>query len=147
MRLFMRRIKLTVAYDGCNYSGWQIQPNASTIEQVLDNAINKVTGEKVHVIGASRTDAGVHGLGNVAVFDTVSGIPGDRWAYAINTHLPEDVSVVESREVSPEFHPRHCNTVKTYEYRILNTRFPIPQFRNYSWHAIGIVVGSYKMVR
>ena len=64
----MRRIKLTVAYDGCNYSGWQIQPNASTIEQVLDNAINKVTGEKVHVIGASRTDAGVHGLGNVAVF-------------------------------------------------------------------------------
>ena len=59
----MRRIKLTVAYDGCNYSGWQIQPNASTIEQVLDNAINKVTGEKVHVIGASRTDAGVHGLG------------------------------------------------------------------------------------
>ena len=120
----MRRIKLTVAYDGC----------ASTIEQVLDNAINKVTGEKVHVIGASRTDAGVHGLGNVAVFDTVSGIPGDRWAYAINTHLPEDVSVVESREVSPEFHPRHCNTVKTYEYRILNTRFPIPQFRNYSWH-------------
>lgn len=130
----MRRIKLTVAYDGCNYSGWQIQPNASTIEQVLDNAINKVTGEKVHVIGASRTDAGVHGLGNVAVFDTASGIPGDRWAYAINTHLPEDVSVVESREVSPEFHPRHCNTVKTYEYRILNTRFPIPQFRNYSWH-------------
>lgn len=130
----MRRIKLTVAYDGCNYSGWQIQPNASTIEQVLDNAINKVTGEKVHVIGASRTDAGVHGLGNVAVFDTASGIPGDRWAYAINTYLPEDVSVVESREVSPEFHPRHCNTVKTYEYRILNTRFPIPQFRNYSWH-------------
>ena len=130
----MRRIKLTVAYDGCNYSGWQIQPNASTIEQVLDNAINKVTGEKVHVIGASRTDAGVHGLGNVAVFDTASGIPGDRWAYAINTHLPEDVSVVGSREVSPEFHPRHCNTVKTYEYRILNTRFPIPQFRNYSWH-------------
>ena len=130
----MRRIKLTVAYDGCNYSGWQIQPNASTIEQVLDNAINKVTGEKVHVIGASRTDAGVHGLGNVAVFDTVSGIPGDRWAYAITPHLPEDVSVVESREVSPEFHPRHCNTVKTYEYRILNTRFPIPQFRNYSWH-------------
>lgn len=56
-----------------------------------------MTGEKVHVIGASRTDAGVHGLGNVAVFDTASGIPGDRWAYAINTHLPEDVSVVESR--------------------------------------------------
>ena len=134
MAMEARCIKLTVAYDGCNYSGWQIQPNASTIEQVLDNAINKVTGEKVHVIGASRTDAGVHGLGNVAVFDTASGIPGDRWAYAINTHLPEDVSVVESREVSPEFHPRHCNTVKTYEYRILNTRFPIPQFRNYSWH-------------
>ena len=70
----MRRIKLTVAYDGCNYSGWQIQPNTLTIEQVLDNAINKVTGEKVHVIGASRTDAGVHSFGQVANFNYISSL-------------------------------------------------------------------------
>lgn len=130
----MRRIKLTVAYDGTQYSGWQIQPNAPTIEAVLDGAITRLTGEPVHVTGASRTDAGVHALGNVAVFDTGATIPGARWAYALNRYLPEDVSIVESREVRADFHPRHCDTVKTYEYQIFNTPFPIPQFRNYAWH-------------
>lgn len=130
----MRRIKLTVAYDGTQYSGWQIQPNAPTVEAVLDAAIMKLTGEPVHVTGASRTDAGVHAFGNVAVFDTAATIPGARWAYALNRYLPEDVSIVESREVRLGFHPRHCDTVKTYEYQILNTPFPVPQFRNYAWH-------------
>jgi tRNA pseudouridine38-40 synthase len=130
----MKRIKLTVAYDGTNYSGWQIQPNAVTVEQVLDKAIQSITGEKIHVIGASRTDAGVHAFGNVAVFDTESSIPGDRWAYALNGCLPEDVVVQESRQVKGDFHPRHCNTIKTYEYRILNTTFALPQMRNYTWH-------------
>lgn len=130
----MRRIKLTVAYDGTRYSGWQIQPNAPTVEAVLDAAIMKLTGEMVHVTGASRTDAGVHALGNVAVFDTAATIPGARWAYALNRYLPEDVSIVESREVRADFHPRHCDTVKTYEYQIINTPFPVPQFRNYAWH-------------
>lgn len=131
----MKRIKLTVAYDGTNYSGWQIQPNAPTIENVLDEAIFKTTGERIHVTGASRTDAGVHALGNVAVFDTESTIPGDKWAFAINRHLPEDVSVIASREVKPDFHPRHCNTVKTYEYTMLCGTHPLPQLRNSSWHA------------
>lgn len=130
----MRRIKLTVAYDGTAYSGWQIQQNAPTVEAVLDAAIFRLTGEQTHVIGASRTDAGVHALGNVAVFDTNAAIPGERWAYAISRYLPPDVSVVESREVAFDFHPRHCNTVKTYEYQILCSRFPIPQMRNYVWH-------------
>lgn len=130
----MKRIKLTVAYDGTNYSGWQIQPNAKTIEQVIDDAIKCVTGEDVHVMGASRTDAGVHAMGNVAVFDTASTIPGDRWSYAINRHLPEDVSVLESREVKAEFHPRHCNTRKVYEYRFITADFAIPQLRNQAWH-------------
>lgn len=80
----MKRIKLTVAYDGTHYSGWQIQPNAPTIEKELDMAIYALTGEKLHVTGASRTDAGVHGLGNVAVFDTESTIPGSRFCYALN---------------------------------------------------------------
>lgn len=130
----MKRIKLTVAYDGGKYSGWQIQPNAPTVEAVLDSAIEDVTGEKIHVTGASRTDAGVHALGNIAVFDTKSSIPGDRWAYALNRYLPNDVSVVDSCEVRPDFHPRHCDTVKTYEYTILNSEFPIPQLRNAAWH-------------
>ena len=73
----MKRIKLTVAYDGTNYHGWQIQPNADTIEGELNKAISELTGEQIEVIGASRTDAGVHALGNVAVFDTESRIPGE----------------------------------------------------------------------
>lgn len=130
----MKRVKLTVAYDGTGYSGWQIQPNAPTIEKVLDQAIMQVSGEELHVTGASRTDAGVHAMGNVAVFNTESTIPGNRWAYALNAKLPEDVVIRESHEVSEHFHPRHCNTRKTYEYKILNTEFAIPQMRNYSWH-------------
>ena len=130
----MKNIKLVVAYDGTNYSGWQIQPNAVTIEQLLDKAINSLTGENVHVTGASRTDAGVHAMGNVAVFKTNSTIPGRRWAYAINRFLPDDIVVQASWEVEKNFHPRHCNTVKTYEYKILNTPFPFPKERNYSWH-------------
>ena len=130
----MKRIKLKVAYDGTAYSGWQIQPNAITIEEVLDKAIFDLTGETIHVTGASRTDAGVHAMGNVAVFDTNSTIPGERFAYALGRFLPEDVVIQESREVKPDFHPRHCNTVKTYEYKILNTTFAIPQQRNYTWH-------------
>ena len=76
----MRRIKLTVAYDGTNYCGWQVQPNGITIEEVPNRAISKLTEEKISVIGASRTDSGVHALGNVAVFDTESRIPAERTA-------------------------------------------------------------------
>jgi tRNA pseudouridine38-40 synthase len=130
----VRRIKLTVAYDGTGYCGWQIQPNGKTIEGVLDEAIERLTGEKVHVIGASRTDAGVSALGNVAVFDTDSTIPGERFAYALNTIMPEDVSIVGSCEVATDFHPRHCDTRKTYEYRIVSSKFPIPQLRGSTWN-------------
>lgn len=133
----MRRIKLVVAYDGTQYCGWQIQPEAPTVEMYLDKAIYELTGENVHVTGASRTDAGVHALGNVAVFDTESKIPGDRFTYALNRFLPESIVVQESREVSPDFHPRHCNTQKTYEYRVLNTMVPVPQRRGFTWHVAG----------
>lgn len=130
----MKRIKLTVAYDGTNYCGWQIQPNGMTIESVLDKAIEQLTGEKIHVIGASRTDAGVSAYGNVAVFDTGSTIPSDKFAYALNRYMPDDVSIVDSCEVEPSFHPRHCDTRKTYEYKILCSKFPVPQLRNSMWH-------------
>lgn len=130
----MKRIKLTVAYDGTNYSGWQIQPNAPTIEAVLDEAVYKLTGESIHVTGASRTDAGVSAYGNVAVFDTESPIPADKFAYALNRYMPEDVSILQSEEVESDFHPRHCDSRKTYEYRILSSQFPIPQYRHSMWN-------------
>lgn len=135
----MRRIKLIVAYDGTEYSGWQIQPEAPTIEMYLDKAIHELTGENVHVTGASRTDAGVHAYGNVAVFDTDSTIPGDRFTFALNRFLPDSIVIQDSWEVAVDFHPRHCNTRKTYEYRILNTAVPLPQKRNFTWHVAGSI--------
>ena len=129
----MKRIKLTVAYDGTNYHGWQVQPNADTIEGELNKAISELTREQIEVIGASRTDAGVHALGNVAVFDTESRIPGEKFSYALNQRLPEDIRIQLSEEVEPDFHPRYCDSEKTYEYRILNRKFPVPTERLYSY--------------
>ncbi len=125
----MKRIKLTVAYDGTNYCGWQIQPNGITIEEILNKTISKVTGQPTAIIGASRTDSGVHALGNVAVFDTESTIPGDRMCHALNQKLPDDIVIMKSEEVGLDFHPRFCETEKTYEYHIINSRMPIPTQR------------------
>lgn len=125
----MKRFKLTVAYDGTNYCGWQIQPNGITIEEVLNQKLSRLTGEEIRVIGASRTDSGVHALGNVAVFDSGTTIPGDRIAAALNRILPDDIVIVKSEETAPDFHPRYCNCSKTYEYHIINTRTPIPTRR------------------
>ena len=128
----MRRIKLTVAYDGTNYCGWQVQPNGITIEEVLNKAICTLTGEEIAVIGASRTDSGVHAMGNIAVFDTGSRIPAERFSYALNQRLPEDIVVTKSEEVSLDWHPRYQNSLKTYEYHILNTKTPVPTKRLYN---------------
>lgn len=128
----MKRVKLTVAYDGTRYCGWQIQPNGNTIESELNRHLSELLGEKIHVIGASRTDAGVHAQGNVAVFDTSARMPAEKISYALNTRLPEDIRIQDSREVAADFHPRFCKTVKTYEYRICNRRFPDPCSRLYS---------------
>ncbi len=130
-----KRVLLVVSYDGTNYSGWALQKSThNTIEEMLNRAIHGLTGEEVQVIGASRTDAGVHAYGNIAVFDTFSTIPGDRFSFALNHILPEDIRVVESREVDCDFHPRHCECEKTYEYRVLNTRTEIPVKRLYTYH-------------
>ena len=128
----MKRVKLIVAYDGTAYCGWQVQPNGSTIEGELNAALTILTGENIQVIGASRTDAGVHGLCNVAVFDTESPIPGEKFSYALNQRLPEDIRVRDSEEVAPDFHPRHQASRKTYAYRILNAEFPDPTKRLYT---------------
>ena len=125
----MKRIKLTIAYDGTNYCGWQIQPNGITIEEVINKTLQKLTGEPILVIGASRTDSGVHAMGNVAVFDTETSIPPERIAMALNQRLPEDIVIVKSEEVALDFHPRYCDCSKTYEYHIINTRIPVPTKR------------------
>ena len=128
----MKRVGLVVAYDGTNYRGWQIQPNGSTIQGVLNDALTDLLGEKIEIMGAGRTDAGVHALGNVAVFDTNTRIPGEKISYALNSRLPEDIRVVESRQVSENFHPRHVECRKTYEYKIWNDKFENPLVRYYS---------------
>lgn len=132
-----RRILLRVAYDGTNYHGWQLQPNAATIEGELNRALCVLTGEEIVVTGASRTDAGVHALGNVAVFDTTSRIPAEKFSYALNQRLPEDIVIQSSRQVADDFHPRHCDCRKTYEYDILNRTFPLPAYRNTAYFLYG----------
>ena len=128
----MKRVKLTVAYDGTNYCGWQVQPNGITVQEVLNQCLSEFTGENIETIGASRTDAGVHALGNVAVFDTEMRMPGDKFSFALNQRLSEDIRIQKSEEVDADFHPRYVKSQKTYEYRILNCRFPIPTERFYS---------------
>lgn len=129
----MKRIKLIVAYEGTNYNGWQIQPSGITVEGVLNRALTELTKEPVAVIGASRTDSGVHALGNVAVFDTNTKIPPEKISYALNQRLPEDIVAQHSCEVPHDFHPRKCESCKTYEYRILNRTFPLPLHRRDSY--------------
>lgn len=126
----MKRIKLIVAYDGTNYNGWQVQPTGVTIEGVLNETLTQLTKEAVTVIGASRTDSGVHALGNIAVFDTNTKIPPEKISYALNQWLPEDIVVQDSCEVPMDFHPRRCESRKTYEYKILNRTFPLPLNRH-----------------
>lgn len=134
----MRRIMLVVAYDGTEYCGWQIQPNGITVEAVLNRELTRLLGEEIRVIGASRTDAGVHALGNVCVFDTDTRIPPEKISYALNQSLPEDIVVQQSKEVAADFHPRKCNSRKTYEYRILNRTMRDPNCRRntyfYHWN-------------
>ena len=129
----MKRVRLTVAYDGTNYHGWQVQDNGITIEAELNRCLSELFGEKIEVIGASRTDSGVHALGNIAVFDTESRMPAEKISYALNQRLPEDIRIQKSEEVAPDWHPRHCESRKTYEYRIYRAEFPMPVKRLYTY--------------
>lgn len=123
---------MTVAYDGTGYHGWQIQDNGNTIEAELNRALSELFGERIQVIGASRTDAGVHAMGNVAVFDTESPMAASKISYALNQRLPEDIRVQKSEEVPRDWHPRRCESRKTYEYRIYRGEFSMPVKRLYS---------------
>lgn len=132
----VKRVKIIVAYDGTRYCGWQVQPNGITIEEVLNKKLSELLGEVITVTGASRTDSGVHSLGNVAVFDTKTRMPADKISFALNQRLPEDIVIQGSCEVAPDWHPRYQNSQKTYEYRILNRTFRMPTRRldTYFYH-------------
>ena len=127
------RVKLPVAYDGTDYCGWQVQPNGVTIQEKLNEALSDLFHTDISTIGASRTDSGVHALGNVAVFDVDSRMPAEKIAYALNERLPHDIVIQKSEEVSPDFHPRFAKTRKVYEYRILNRTFPNPLLSRYTY--------------
>lgn len=128
----MRRIRLTVAYDGTNFRGSQVQPGQRTVESELNHALSVLTGEQTSVILASRTDSGVHAEGNVAVFDTEMRMHADRFAFALNDRLPDDLRIRKADEVPAGWHPRKQNCVKTYAYRIYNAKLPDPLVRLYS---------------
>ena len=130
----MRRILLTIAYEGTAYAGFQRQENALAIEEVLEDALRALTGEEILLIGGSRTDAGVHAKGNVGVFDTASPIPPEKFCFAVNKRLPEDIRIIRSEEVPPDFHPHRIPSVKTYEYRLLISSVPDPLRRSFVWH-------------
>lgn len=128
-----KRIMLTIAYDGTDYVGWQMQPNGIAVEQVINKALSELLKEDIIIAGASRTDSGVHADGNVAVFDTETRIPADKICFALNQRLPKDIVCTSSCEVKPEFHPRHADCTKTYEYTIYNAIHPDPIKRRYSY--------------
>ena len=122
-----------MAYDGTDFVGWQIQNEGRPVEGELNKAINALTGETVEVIGASRTDAGVHGLCNLAVFDTDMNIEPSNISRALNSILPSDIVVRRSLEVDADFHPRKRKTSKTYRYKIDNESYPDPLKTRYAW--------------
>ena len=130
----MRNVKLTIEYDGTNYCGWQKQNNEKTIQEEIEKAIYKAVGEVVEVIGSSRTDAGVHARGMVANFKTNATIPFDRFKYAINDKLPDDIAIIEPEEVSEDFHARYDSKGKTYCYSIINRQQKPAIGRNYVYH-------------
>ncbi|MBQ6645399.1 MAG: tRNA pseudouridine(38-40) synthase TruA [Clostridia bacterium] len=132
----MRRIRLILEYDGAAYVGWQRQQNALSVQQVVEEKLSRLTGETVTVTGASRTDAGVHALGQNAHFDTESRIPADKFSFALNTLLPPDIRAVSSSEVSSAFHARFSAMGKEYRYLFYAAPHASALYRNLSAHVI-----------
>jgi len=130
----MRNIKLTIEYDGTNYHGWQIQKNANTVQETIEKAISKLLDSHVGIVGCSRTDVGVHAYGQIAHFLTNSSIPGDKFSYAINNLLPDDIVIKKSEEVSVDFHSRYSSKGKKYRYLIYNNAHSSAIMRNRAYH-------------
>lgn len=130
----MPKIKIIIEYDGSNYSGWQIQNNSMTVQEKIEAALLRLTREKIRIYGASRTDAGVHARGQVAVFSTNSTIPPHKYAHAISSRLPRDITVKESCEVEDDFDPRYHAKMKLYRYSVFASRIRPAIGRQYCWH-------------
>ena len=130
----MKNIRLRLEYDGTSYFGWQRQKNAVSIQQVIEEGICSITGENVALIGSGRTDSGVHARGQVANFHTNSSIPPDKFSFALNTRLPLDIRVKESKEVPMDFHARYCALAKRYTYSMVMDRQGIAIGRDYYYH-------------
>ena len=129
-----RNIKITVEYDGTNYGGWQRQTNSPSIQEELEEGLYKLTGKTIIVQGAGRTDSGVHARGQVANFFTQSSIPPHRFSLALNAVLPRDIRVVESKEVSPDFHSRYCAKARHYRYSMFVGPSGLAIGRHYYYH-------------
>ena len=129
----MRTIRLTLAYDGTNYVGWQVQPNGPSVQAAVESAIQKLTGEAVRVVAAGRTDSGVHAAGQVVSFRTSTGIPADGLRSGLQHFLPEDVVVREAADAPDGFHATYSAKRKRYRYIIYNSRVPDPFVRRYAW--------------
>lgn len=130
----MPTFKLTIEYDGTAYAGWQRQPQQPTVQASIEAAIERVTRTPVAVIGAGRTDAGVHALGQVASFRTDERLQPEEWSRALNGLLPRDISVLAAERVADDFHARYDARGKLYEYRILNRRERSALERGRAWH-------------
>ena len=148
---YLKNIKLIIEYDGSMYHGWQIQPNVMTIQGKIEQAIYNLTDEKVNLIGASRTDEGVHAVGQVANFFTNSSIPPEKFANAINHFLPSDIAVIKSQQVGGDFHSRYNSKGKKYRYVIYNRYHRSPIFAKRAYHVkhdidIGIMKDAAKFL-
>src|SRR5882724_12340604 len=130
----MRNLKLVLSYDGTEFSGWQVQPGAATIQGALASSIGRVTGENILPQGSGRTDAGVHALGQVASFGTQSPIPPENLVIALNDILPGAIRVLEASEAPGEFHARKSARAKTYRYRMYRGAICPPFIARYVWH-------------
>jgi tRNA pseudouridine38-40 synthase len=130
----MRNLKVILSYDGADFSGWQVQPAAPTVQGTLASAIGRITGEKVLPQGSGRTDAGVHALAQVMTFVTESSVPTGNFVKALNDILPASVRVLQVEEAPLEFHARHSARAKTYRYRVFRQPICPPFLARYVWH-------------
>lgn len=130
----MRRLKCLVAYDGTDYSGFQVQPDQVTVQGEIEAAIKRITGETVQIVGSGRTDAGVHARGQVFHFDTASKVPLEKWAFILNNQLPEAIVIRSVEQVEPTFHARFDVKQKEYRYCIDNGPVPDVFFHRYADH-------------
>ena len=130
----MKRVALLVQYDGSNYSGWQRQKNATTVQEILERALFKITNNSVKTFAAGRTDAGVHASGQVVHFDIDCVIPGNRYSDILNTFLPSTIRILESVEVQDNWHACYSAMYRHYRYVINNSKFPNLFINNWSWH-------------